>query len=247
MRTVVITRPVEQAQPWIDALRLRGFHVMHVPLLRITAAGEPELITEAWGKIHQWTWVMFVSPNAVHYFFQYANSTSWPQHLRAGSPGEGTSSALIKVGVPAHLIDQPEKHQEKDTDYLWHNIKHRDWQSSHVLLIRGMSSKPPRDWLMNKLQEAGAFVQPLVVYQRESGIFSDKAQSWIHSTQAHQACWVISSAESLNALTGYDWSQATAIVIHPRIAQAVRKLGFKQVVCTQPDLDSFIDSVESVV
>ncbi|MGL4668825.1 MAG: uroporphyrinogen-III synthase, partial [Saezia sp.] len=224
MRTVVITRPAEQAQPWVDALRLRAIPVVHVPLLRIYAAGDEQLIQQAWRDIEQWTWVMFVSPNAVHYFFQYAQETLWPRSLRAGSPGEGTTQALIHAGVPAELIDQPKNHQEKDTAFLWQNIKHRDWQSARVLLVRGTSAKPPRNWLMDQLQEAGAFVQPLVVYQRESGIFLDNAQDWINSVQAHQACWVISSAESLDALAGHDWSQATAVVIHPRIAQAVRQL-----------------------
>ena len=247
MKTVVVTRPENQAQPWIDALRSRGMTVMHVPLMHISATNQPELIQQAWKEIRQWTWVMFVSPNAVHYFFQHACATPWPQQLRAGSPGEGTTQALINAGVPAELIDQPEKHQEKDTDFLWQNIKHRNWQSARILLVRGTSAKPPRDWLMNRLQEVGAFVQPLVVYQRKSGIFSDKAQCWIHSTQARQACWIISSAESLNALTRHDWSQATAIVIHPRIAQAVRQLEFGQIICVQPDLNSLIYSVESVV
>jgi Uroporphyrinogen-III synthase len=247
MRTVVITRPENQAQSWIDALRTRGVPVMHIPLLHISPAGDPQLIQQAWKEIHQWSWVMFVSPNAVHYFFQYAGSTPWPEHLRAGSPGEGTTQTLIEKGIPANLIDQPEKYQEKDTDFLWQNIKHRDWQSARVLLVRGTSVKPARDWLMNRLQEVGAFVQPLVVYQRESGIFSNEAQRWIHSAQARQACWVISSTESLNALTGHDWSQASAIVIHPRIAQAVRQLGFGHVICVQPDLNSLIDSVGSVV
>ena len=247
MRTIVITRSAEQASGWLDAFQSKGIAVMHVPLLRITAAEQIQPILNAWENIHHWNWVMFVSPNAVKYFFHYAEGRQWPPHLRVGSPGEGTTQALIEAGVSPNLIDQPHSDQEKDTDFLWENIKNRHWNSTRVLLVRGSSNRPPRDWLMNQLQEVGAFVQPLVVYQRESGIFSDEARTWITSEQARHACWILSSVESLESLAHYDWTQAAAIVIHPRIANAAYELGFGQVISTQPDLNSLIDSVESVV
>lgn len=247
MRTIIVTRPTHQATPWVDGLRSHGFHVKHIPLLRISPYGEKTLIEQAWSNIEHWTWIMFVSPNAAHYFFQYANNKKWPPHVRAGSPGEGTTQNLIQLGIPSTLIDQPESHQEKDTDFLWHNIKDRNWKTAQVLLVRGKSAKPNRDNLMIQLQEAGAFVQPLVVYQRESGIFSNSGLSWLHSEKAKQACWIISSSESLTALKDYDCSEAIAIVIHPRIAKAAREAGFGQVIHAQPSLNSLLDAVESVV
>ena len=251
MRTVIITRPRHQAQPWLQALQARGIHTVNIPLLEISPCASPSelhVIQQAQEKLNRYAWVMFVSPNAVDYFFEQACNQAWPASARAGSPGEGTTQALLRREVPLELIDQPGQNQHKDSEHLWQNIQHRNWKNTNVLVIRGTSSaQPPRNWLIEQLQGAGAQVDTLVVYKRQPVMPAPELQTWLRSTQAQQACWLFSSAEALKYLCDYNWTQTTAIVTHPRIAQAARLAGFGQVICTRPDLHTLVETVESVV
>lgn len=247
MRTVVVTRPAQQAQPLISALRQKGHTVVHVPLLQIQASPNFKEIQTQWAQLSHYAWVMFVSPNAVHYFFDHASSSTWPLTTRAGSPGIGTTQALITAGVPQHLIDEPHLHDEKDTEHLWQRIAHYPWKNKHILLVRGQSTRAPRNWLMHQFQNVGAHVKPLVVYQRQAAIFSSEIQTWLQTNEARKACWIINSIEAFEALSGHNWENAVAIVIHPRIAHAVREAGFSQVICTQPDISSIVESLGTVV
>lgn len=246
MRTVVVTRPAEQAQSLMSELRQNGYAVVHVPLLQIQASPNLKEIQSQWTQLSHYAWVMFVSPNAVRYFFHHASSP-WPLTTRAGSPGQGTTQALIAAGVPQHLIDEPHPHDGKDTEHLWQRIAHYPWENKHILLVRGQSRRAPRNWLMHQFQNAGAHVKPLVVYQRQAAIFSPDTQTWLQTDEARKACWIINSIEAFEALSGHNWENAVAIVIHPRIAHAVRAAGFSQVICTQPDISSIVESVGTVV
>ncbi|RUS67185.1 Uroporphyrinogen-III synthase [Saezia sanguinis] len=249
MKTVIVTRPLHQAQPWIEGLQQHGFSVRHIPLLSIQAVADNQPLHHAWAQIDQYTWVMFVSANAVHYFFKGTQHVHWPSHLRAGATGNGTTKALTASGVAAHLIDQPAENQPEDTEHLWQQIADRHWSGTQVLLVRGRSAgnRPERNWLMHQLQHAGAQVQCLAVYQRCAPVFSADDLLWLGSHDARNSCWIFSSSEAIEYLPDYDWAQTTAIVTHQRIAQAAHKAGFGHVVCTRPDLLSLVDSVKSVV
>lgn len=251
MRQIVVTRPLQQATPWIDALRQIGLPVVHVPLLRILPLEDVSPIQKAWAHMNKWQWVMFVSSNAVHYFFQcnsHPHNPTWPLQLRAGAVGKGTAQALTNWGVPIQLIDQPAENQLKDSESLWQNIANRSWKNAHVLLVRGIStSRSQRDWLMNQLQKAGAYVNSLTVYERACVPLNASTQAWLASDEALKACWLFSSSEALGYLPKQNWAHAIAIATHPRIAKAAHQAGFGQVVCTEPDLHSVLDSVKSVV
>ena len=58
-----------------------------------------------------------------------------------------------------------------------------------------------------------------------------------------------SADEALAALEGLwpdaDWSAATALATHPRIAQAARETGFGRVIESRPGLDDVLRALES--
>ena len=252
-RTVVITRPDQQAQAWIDAFQGAGLDVVHIPLLRIEPVTPNKPLKDAWEQLDKWSWVMFVSTNAVTCFFDACPQgmrfeEGWPEGVRVGAVGKGTAGALVAAGVPAELIDQPKDSDQKDSEHLWALIQHRDWQGAQVLVVRGSSeiNWPERNWLIEQLQHAGADTQALAVYARCAPQWSNLQKEWINSAEAAFACWLFTSSEGVHYLPQQDWSKAIAVVTHPRIGEAVKLRGFTEVIYTQPELHVALNSVQYV-
>ena len=61
--------------------------------------------------------------------------------------------------------------------------------------------------------------------------------------------WLFSSSEAASQLAlllpGQDWSRGQALATHPRIAAAVRAVGFGNVRATRPGWDDVLASIES--
>ena len=87
---VIVTRPKSQAGKWVDALRQAGHEALAFPLIDIAPASNPLAIVQAWSQMARYDAVMFVSANAVDYFFtalSQANLT-WPAHIKVIAVGD---------------------------------------------------------------------------------------------------------------------------------------------------------------
>lgn len=67
---VVITRPQSEAAPWLKALADAGYEAESLPLIDIQAAAASAPLSAAWERLDSFDAAMFVSRNAVHYFFE---------------------------------------------------------------------------------------------------------------------------------------------------------------------------------
>lgn len=251
--TVVITRPGLQGQAWLDAFVEQDIPAIYFPLLQIEPIKPNTELIKARASLHQWSWIMFVSSNAVTHFFNGLSKDwpqHWPSHLRVGATGKGTAKALLEAGIAPQQIDQPQEAQPQDTEHLWAHICHRNWKNTQVLLVRGENAdclRPNRDWFLQVLQQAGAHVQALPVYYRAAPKWTDKQIAWLSSQQAQQACWILTSAQGISYLPTQDWSKAIALVTHPRIGEAARAAGFVKIIYTQPQLQVALDSVQYII
>jgi uroporphyrinogen-III synthase len=134
---LVVTRPEREALHWVQALAQAGIAAQALPLIAIGPASSlaaQTALQAAWAQMDNYHAVMFVSGNAVTYFFAsnpalvgvqpaqsatncIANDTPsaatykpfanalWV--ARAWATGPGTAKALLQAGVAAELIDQP--------------------------------------------------------------------------------------------------------------------------------------------
>lgn len=251
--TFVITRPNPQAQTWLNAFLSQGINALHFPLLQVEPILPNATLTQAHARLPQWSWIMFVSGNAVSHFFSGLSKervNNWPNHLRVGAAGQSTAKALLEAGIPPELIDQPQDQRHQDTEHLWEHISHRNWQKAQVLLVRGKNAdghRAERDWLMQRLQQAGACVEALPVYYRRAPLWTKQQIAWVNSQQAQQACWILTSAQSLDYLPAHDWSKAIALVTHTRIGKAAKTAGFDKIIYTQPQLQVALDSVQYII
>jgi len=246
---VIVTRPRAQAEPWVQALRARGLQAQALPLIDIAAAPDAAPIERAWQGLASFDFVMFVSANAVeHFFSRRPPGAAWPAGLRAGSTGQGTTSALRACGVAPHDIVQPAPDEPSESEALWRQVAAQGWGGRRVLIVRGEDG---RNWLAQQFEQAGAAVEFLVAYQRRPPVLDEPSARLLAAAlddpQGH--VWLFSSSEALDHLLDVapatDWSAAQALVTHPRIAQRAQQAGFGRVAQTRPALPDVLRALES--
>jgi uroporphyrinogen-III synthase len=259
---VIVTRPAQDAQHWVQQLRQGGFAAEALPLIDIAPASDAAALEQARQALDRYAACMFVSGNAVDHFFRQptAAKLALPAALRLMAPGPGTVAALLAAGVPAGQIDAPAVDAEQfDSEALWAVVGQRDWQGSRVLVLRGESpdaagggASSGRDWIARQWEAAGAQVDFVGVYQRRAPVFTAGQIERARAASADGSVWLFSSSEAvanltgLPALAGIDWRGARAVATHPRIVEAVRAAGWGVVVASRPALKDIRDTLASI-
>ncbi|MCU0773361.1 MAG: uroporphyrinogen-III synthase, partial [Ideonella sp.] len=167
---VIVTRPREQAQAWVESLRVRGVDAVALPLIDIAESPDRAAVGAAWAGLlgkQGPAAVMFVSANAVRAFWAGAPAgASWPAGVLAAAPGPGTAAALRAAGVPPACLVQPRADAPQfDSEHLWPELAQHDWAGRQVLVVRGEAG---RDWLAERWRAAGARVEHVEAYRRRS-------------------------------------------------------------------------------
>lgn len=245
----LVTRPQPQADAWVQALHERGAHAVALPLLVIAAAPDQAALQSAMVAMEAGDVLMFVSPNAAEQFFvARPPGWCWPAGARALATGPGTVAALVAGGVPTALISAPLPGAAQfDSESLWATLQEQSWVGRRVTIVRGEGG---RDWLATTLLAAGAQVSFLQSYVRYApaatpGLLAGLA----HWRQCVEARWLLSSSEAIDHLAalqpGADWSAATALASHPRIAERAKALGFGRVLGVRPTLEAVLEGLES--
>lgn len=269
---IIVTRPRREALSWVNKLRSHGLDAVALPLIHISASPNKEAVTQRWRCLHNYQAVMFVSSNAVSYFFQQKEALAgniWTQSAtktRAWATGPGTQQALIAQSVPPACIDAPAADSKQfDSEALWGRVQSQVKVGDKVLIVRGCTADQGvaggiavsgRPWLADQLTAAGVQVDFVASYQRSAPVF-DAAE---HRVMAQASCdgslWLLSSSEAVANLmhltestpfSRLDWSQARALATHPRIAVAARDAGFGVVYESRPLLADVMASIESLL
>lgn len=235
---LIVTRPLAQAQGWVESLRALGLDAQALPLIEIGALDDPAPVHAAWRSLGGLALVVFVSANAVERFFAARPAGApWPAGLAAGSTGPGTTAALRAAGVDrieAPAADAP----QFDSEALWSRLASRPWAGQRVLVVRGEDG---RDWLADRLRAQGAEVAFVAAYRRRPPQLDATGRALLAAALSAPAqhLWVFSSSEAIAHLQGLapdaDWGPSRAAASHPRIADAARQAGFGRVDLVAPD------------
>jgi len=246
---ILVTRPAAQAEEWVAELKRSGLDAVALPLIDIAAPQDPAAVRQAWIELPSHQLTFFVSPNAVEWFFSARpEHMAWPPTLQVGSPGPGTSTVLRRCGVPPDLILEPSADAPQfDSEALWDVLQGQRWAHASVLVVRGDGG---RDWLADQLRTAGASVSFVSAYRRVGPRFSAQAHALLRAALAAPEAhvWFFSSSEAVTNLmhlgevqaNPVDWSRATAIATHPRIADSAQAAGFGKVLSCRPALDAVV-------
>jgi len=186
----------------------------------------------------------------IRFFAARPAGAAWPAELVAAAPGPGTAQSLRAEGVPAAAIVAPAADAAQlDSESLWQELGRRDWRGRRVLVVRGDGG---RDWLVERLVEAGATVDAVAAYRRLAPRLAAAARRDLDAALAAPArhAWLFSSSEAIANLESIGGvaiaSGSRALATHPRIAARARQAGFTEVIEVQPGLDAVVACIQSM-
>jgi uroporphyrinogen-III synthase len=224
---VIVTRPRLEADVWVKQLRALNFDAIALPLIHIGAPPENDDVKRAWGELHQYSAVMFVSSNAVRYFYHsnmplsgvlitsvainnIVNLEGKAAKPRMWATGPGTRDALLAQSVPSDLIDSPDADAAQfDSETLWNTVKHQVKMGDKVLIVRGRSQglndtngaesvkMNGRPWLADQLTAAGVQVDIVISYERRAPVFDAAEVALSRQACTNQSIWLLSSSEAV--------------------------------------------------
>lgn len=264
--TVVVTRPAGQSRQLTEALQSAGLDVLGFPLLAIGPPADDAALRAALARLADYALVVFVSPNAVSFALDaLANVQNapalpqWPAEVPVAVVGPSSVAALAERGIaaPAYRVVAPagahgnaEIHNEParfDSEALWSELDTTPgaFSGQRVLIVRGNGG---RDWLGDRLRDAGATVDAVEAYSRT--LPEPTAMQWQAVRDnvkpgAPPCAWLLTSSEAvrnLDALARLHLSpqeherlkQMQCIAPHARIAAQANALGFAHVLPAAP-------------
>jgi uroporphyrinogen-III synthase len=235
---------------------------MALPLIEIAAVADPVPLVAAWSAIGHYDAVLFVSVNAVEYFFAVRAGVPWPAHTRLYATGPGSVAALLRAGADVALIDAPPADAAQfDSEALWRVVAASVWAEFRLLVVRGSNEAGAdedgpaavgvgRDWFANQVRAQGGAADFLVAYERRAPQFNANALALLQVAAQDGSVWLFSSSEAVTNLcslaSGQSWARARAVATHPRIAQTARDYGFGTVCESRPQMADLIASIESL-
>ncbi|QYY32291.1 fused uroporphyrinogen-III synthase HemD/membrane protein HemX [Cupriavidus pinatubonensis] len=264
--TVVVTRPAGQSRQLTEALQAAGLDVLGFPLLSIGPAADDAPLRAALARLDQFALVIFVSPNAIQYavdalaVVQGIAAAQWPPGVPVAVVGPASVMALAERGIvaPDYRVIAPAgadgngtnggangEEARFDSEALWAQLEPAALQGRSVLIVRGNGG---RDWLGDRLREAGADVTAVEAYQRT--LPEPTAMQWQAvrdglSPGAAPQAWLLTSSEAvrnLETLARHNLSpqelatlkQVQCIAPHARIAEQAQALGFTRILRAAP-------------
>ena len=274
MPRLIVTRPQREAQQWARDLAAQGLEALAMPLITIGPPGEAEVesLRQAWLHLADYAAVMFVSANAADYFFA-SNRALSPVFTaqaaiktRAWGVGPGTARALLRAGVEPECLDVPSLASAQfDSEALWQLVGNQITPGQRVLIVRGSDASGAtaseagtgsgagagRDWLAERVRQAGGEVDFVVAYQRSAPTFDPAEVAAARLAAVDGSVWLFSSSEAianlLASLPGQSWGAARALATHPRIALAAREAGFGRVDQSRPTLADVVKTVATTL
>ncbi|MEO1497770.1 MAG: uroporphyrinogen-III C-methyltransferase [Planctomycetota bacterium] len=158
-RTVVVTRPLDQAKGMADRLRDAGARVLLQPTIEIGPPDTWRQVDDAIDQLSDYHTVVFSSRNGVSWFFRRLKSRGFDARCfgraNLAAIGPATAEALAFWRLRPDIMPD-EYRAEALVEELRHEVN-----GERVLLVRASRG---REVLRDQLAEAGATVDQVVVY-----------------------------------------------------------------------------------
>ena len=165
---ILITRPEPENSLSRERVRAYGWVAVPLPMLEITPVediNKKAIIRAQIFDIDTFDYVIFVSKNAARLACDWLDEC-WPMlpiNIHWIGIGQGTTQTLLNEGVPA--LSNP----GHTTEALLEWLKTARMKDQKVLIVRGEGGRPE---LANKLEERGAKVSYLSLYDRKKPIYN---------------------------------------------------------------------------
>lgn len=191
---IMITRPAHQAGGLASDIEAAGGTTFLFPTLEINPVVLSAQDKEKIETIKQFDILIFISPNAVeHGLNQILSISELPNKIQLATIGQGSANALqSKIGKLPDIFPK----ENFNSEGLLATEDMQNVAGKRILIIRGNGG---REHLKQTLQQRGAIVDYLTVYQRiKPRVDSSQLEQYLQNNQI--AAIVITSAQSLKNL-----------------------------------------------
>lgn len=238
-RTIVVTRPREQAAGLVRRIEQLGGKPILFPLLEIESVPDDQGLCEQVARLDQVDMAIFISPNAVRFGMAAIKASGrLPASLKIAAVGQSTAEALQEQGVPRVIVPS----ERFDSEGLLAQPELHDIAGKRVMIFRGDGG---RELLGDKLKARGADVEYVTCYLRSKPGFDAGALRAalpdaiiVTSSEALRHLWEMLKEQDRAGL-----AEVSLVVPHERIAEAARQQGWRHVVATSPGDDGLISGL----
>lgn len=262
--TLILTRPRLRNESLARRLEGLGCPVLSLPALELAPCAPSG---DALPRPEDFDLVVFVSSFAARVYLDALKSQHagdhWPAHTVAATVGAASARPLYDAGwIPASAILHPDASlASQDSEALWALLQARSRMPRRVLVLRGQDG---REWLGQRLEQAGARVKRLALYARRPLVWdATQAQAVTRAmTSGTRAIILLTSSDSTRALSanvgrhglGSAFAASHFLVIHSRIAHRLQSIlvesGWGEpaaITLCAPDEDAIVRSIQSLV
>jgi uroporphyrinogen-III synthase len=251
---VVVTRPEEAGRRVTAELAALGVDALWLPAFDLGPAPDPQAVADTLARLADYDLAIFVSPAAVRATAAVL-SDAWPTTTAIAVVGAGTERAVRErlAGANAAIVfSAAGDDAESGSEALWSALSAQPSPPQRALVLRAQGG---REWLLDRLREVGAQVEPLAVYERRAHAPNDADLDWLHRHAEQGAvASVVTSSEAvaafMDAMRDAPAALAAlragpALASHPRIAERLRVSGFGDVRLCAPNAAAIQAAVDA--
>ncbi|MCL5097305.1 MAG: uroporphyrinogen-III C-methyltransferase [Candidatus Omnitrophica bacterium] len=161
-QTIVVTRPIEQAEPFSHRLMELGADVLEIPMIKTAAPRDNHALAEALVGLNSYDWIIFTSPNGVTWFFSIFFKKFQDMRdiggVRIAAIGPATAAKLRELHLQVDIMPE----EALATKVASAMVAYESIVNLRILLLRAEVATPE---LPKMLEELGAIVDDIPCYR----------------------------------------------------------------------------------
>ena len=229
---ILVTRPAQMAEPFVERIRHANGRPVAFPVLEILDTANPDPLNRIIDALDEFDMAIFISPTAVNKALNLIRSRrELPGHMTIAAIGQGSRRELGHFGIRNVLAPS----QRFDSEHLLAMPEMQSVSDRKIIIFRGDGG---RELLGDQLTQRGAHVTYAECYRRgrpdrDAGIL---LRLW---SRGEIQAVTITSAEGLHNLydmvgkLGRQWLKSTPVFVsHERILDVTRELGLQHGILT---------------
>lgn len=247
-KRVLITRPAAQAKSLVALLENEGAEVIEFPTIEISCLNDYQELDLAIGKLADYDWIIFSSPNGVDHFWKRMNMKGKDARSlsksKIGAIGPKTAANLENMGIIADFLPD-----EYSSEGIIEGMKKLRIEGKKILLPRADIAP---SFLPEGLRKLGARVEEVAAYRTELSPGENSAIIRDSLKKGKIDIIIFTSSSTVNnfvKLVGnIDFAGARVACIGPLTANEAEKSGMKpDIIPEEHTMEGLVEEIINVL